>query len=228
NSCFASLKACETKYGSVIRGMRKRPKKDPRLFTLKGGMQTLIEALASRVQIRYGKEPKDTDLVFSTAPEKAHVPYKGLSVVHLGFEADVLDKRGFGYLVPSVYGLDVLGTVFDSCVFPQQNRTKQETRLSVMLRPCADPLEIALKAVRDHLGIQKLPCEALVSEYNAAIPQMTVGHTQRMEMLKKNSPKVILAGNYLVGPAVNTCIKQAQVLSAQAALQADQCAPAYA
>lgn len=225
-SCFACLKASEQKHGSVMKAMRRRPKRDPRLFTLRGGMQKLIEALADRVQIKYGEEPKN--VMFKTVPEPDFVKYTGLTVVHLGFDDSVLKRQGFGYLVPSIYGQDVLGVVFDSCVFPQQNRQEDETRLSVMMKPCDEPLEGALKAVREHLGIRKLPHEVLVSEYAHAVPQMTVGHAGRMKDLQKQNSDVILAGSYLTGPAVNTCIKQAQVLSDQAFSQAGRSVPVYA
>lgn len=215
--CFPSLKKMELAYGSVIKGLKSPPKGS--LFTLKGGMDMLIAALAERCQIITGSCDAPQ---YSTIPQPGYFNYTGLQVVHLAYAKNLLKKGGFGYLVPSVYGRNVLGVVFDSCVFPQQNVCPEETRLTVMLRPCQDPLDEALKAVCDDLQIDQFPLQWAISKFDHAIPQMGIDHDSRLAQLKKDYPNTIFAGNFVKGPAVNQCVSLAQELASQALSQVHQ------
>ena len=47
-----------------------------------------------------------------------------LSVVNVAFNEPVLKQKGFGYLIPSNQDEDILGVVFDSCIFPEQNQSE--------------------------------------------------------------------------------------------------------
>ncbi len=223
DACFPSLANCE---GSLIKRALKGAKGG--LFTLRGGMRQLIDALASHCTIK--NEEVDADIIYSTLPayEMAkltgderfnEVHYSGITCVHLGYERPVLRKKGFGYLVPSCCGLDVMGVVFDSCVFPQQNRQAGETRLTVMLKAMDEKraLECALDTVRKHLGIKEWPHEVSTTIYEKAVPKMRVGHQALIEQLKADHPNIVLAGSYVKGPAVNTCVKQARELALQLA-----------
>ena len=53
-----------------------------------------------------------------------------MHVVNVIYDGHVLPANGFGYLVPAQEPSDILGVVFDSCVFPTEVPT---TRLTVML-----------------------------------------------------------------------------------------------
>ncbi len=57
-----------------------------------------------------------------------------VAVVNVGYKQPVLSLKGFGYLIPSREKEPVLGVVWDSSAFPQQNASPQETRLTVMIR----------------------------------------------------------------------------------------------
>lgn len=63
-------------------------------------------------------------------------------VVNVGYRGkDLLPpaKRGFGLLVPQDQNMEILGIIFDSCVFPTQHAASggegspSETRLTVMI-----------------------------------------------------------------------------------------------
>ena len=59
-----------------------------------------------------------------------------VAVVNLEYEGNVLPMQGFGYLVPSSEPLDILGVIFDSCAFPQNDRPNgNSTRLTVSTSP---------------------------------------------------------------------------------------------
>lgn len=53
-------------------------------------------------------------------------------VVNLEYEGSVVPMEGFGFLVPSSEPLQVLGIIFDSCAFPENDRRGgKTTRITV-------------------------------------------------------------------------------------------------
>ncbi len=161
-----------------------------------------------------------------------HLSPMSLSVIHLGFQKNVLKKRGFGYLIPSLEKEDILGVVFDSETFPEQNKKDPQTRLSVMIKESPfnasfglskeKRIELAIQKVRKHLKIDELPCTQRVSDYKKAIPQFFVGHEKRVLFLRSylniHYPKLTFLGNYLEGISVSDCISLAEKISTSFAL----------
>lgn len=188
-SCFPALYHWEQEKGSVIKGLFSSPKKAKGLFTIKGGMETLIQTLQNRLDIdivlncpveRTGEKEViaggkvwRADHIISALPPS--LPKRSIWVVNLAFEGDVLVKKGFGYLIPTQEKESVLGAVFDSAIFPEQNQSN-ETRLTVMIRAEEEkPLEAALSALDRHLGIRAEPIFSSIYLAKDAIPQMEVG-----------------------------------------------------
>ncbi|MBX7066237.1 MAG: protoporphyrinogen oxidase [Parachlamydiales bacterium] len=188
-SCFPALYNWEKDKGSVMKGLFSSPKKAKGLFTLKGGMETLIQALEKRLDIDIvlncavekfddheviaGGKTWAADHVISALPPK--LPTKSIWVVNLAFEGDVLKKKGFGYLIPTQEKESVLGAVFDSAIFPEQNQ-RGESRLTFMVREEeTHPLEAALSALDRHLQIGAKPIYSSLFLAKNAIPQMEVG-----------------------------------------------------
>jgi oxygen-dependent protoporphyrinogen oxidase len=153
------------------------------------------------------------------ATEKATV-----DLVSFGFHQPVLPKSGFGYLVPSASNEEILGMVWDSCVFPQQNLKEGDTRLTVMLggirrkewvkRPLSYSVEAALACLTNHLSIRQKP--DCICSYRAlqAIPQYQIGHQERTAQLeascKRLSSRLSFIGNSFYGVSVNDCIAEAK------------------
>lgn len=151
------------------------------------------------------------------------IPLASVAVVNLGYRKKVLNKQGFGYLIPSIEKEKILGCVWDSSIFPQQTQTKEETRLTVMLGGMHHPhveqisdeqcVELAQEALSKHLGIEAIPEVALVKKAIQAIPQYEVGYVEKMEALlaalKEKFPRLTLLGNSIHGVAVNDCVASA-------------------
>lgn len=158
-------------------------------------------------------------LSFSNIKQKlASIPTKGIHVVNLGFASQVLPMKGFGYLVPSSQHQPVLGTVFDSSIFPQHNHLKNETRLTMMIKEdVIDAAQAALFALKNQLRIFKWPDFIQVNRFENAIPQFPIGYTQNMasirSLIQTELPRLMLIGNYLTSPSVNACIQVAQKAS---------------
>lgn len=176
-----------------------------------------------------GGEEVIADQVYSTLPAHvlAHllpdpliqellqqIPSQSVSAVHFGYSGGVLNKKGFGYLVPSGEKASILGVVWDSCVFPQQNRFPEETRLTVMIRNGdrteASLIKCAAKALKDHLGIEIAPCASATTIAHQAIPQYLVGHSLRLRQLEEHVhalyPQLTLHGSSFYGVSVNDCV----------------------
>uniref|UniRef100_A0A6A7FRL0 Protoporphyrinogen oxidase n=1 Tax=Hirondellea gigas TaxID=1518452 RepID=A0A6A7FRL0_9CRUS len=151
------------------------------------------------------------------------IPFVTVGVVNLVYEGNSIVKQAaFGYLVPSSEPSNVLGVIFDTCAFPQENKTV----LTVMMggywfnslfgyNPSKDVLlNAAILEVHNTLHIKTEPCSAKVSILQDCIPQYVVGHTEAVEnarqLLIKDNVPMKLAGNSYDGVGVNDSIMSAR------------------
>lgn len=189
--CFPALKTLEGRFLTFPFG----PKKDHRLFTLKSGMSTLVDRLSKNVIFNTAKTPDelDADLILD-ARGPSDIPTVSLDVTHVVFETPVLQQKGFGFLVPTSQNSHILGTLFDSEVFPEQNKGA-ETRLSIMHQG-GNPFRAL-----EMLSISKTPIWTKTYSYPNAIAQYPVGFTP-----KRKEGRVIHIGPSVDGVAVNACV----------------------
>lgn len=144
----------------------------------------VVSTLSAR---ELGAVLREADPITSGHLEK--FPLQSIVIVNLVFRGDLLSAQGFGYLVPTIEpDNDVLGVVFDSAAFPEQDDPYvlgsdigTTTKLTVMSGgykhhelygdgPVDESvaIELSLKAVRRQLGITvvrkfkfKSTCEAV-------------------------------------------------------------------
>jgi oxygen-dependent protoporphyrinogen oxidase len=203
-ACFPALYQWEKEKGSVVRGIFSAPKKAKGLFTIHTGMETLIDELQKQLSIEIilncpveiisdcevfaGGKTWMADRVISALPPE--IPCRSIWVVNLAYNDDILPKKGFGYLVPTQENESLLGVIFDSAIFPEQNHSR-ETRLTAMVRSEEkEPLQAALSALERHLGVKAWPDHSSVFLAKNAIPQFEVGCT------------------YSEGISVDACVKR--------------------
>lgn len=215
------------------------------LFTFKSGMEVLVHKLHSKLaaHIQFHSPVKDIHKesgiltvltengeaipaahVFDTRP-CPEISMASVAVVNMGWHEKVLGREGFGYLIPSSEKQSLLGIVWDSSAFSQQNRSPTETRLTAMLggsqmadfSSCQPEkfMEISLKSIREHLQISRPPKTIRVKIARHAIPQYHVGHLKKIiEIDQKKTSGVTLLGSSLHGVSVNDCIHQARLQAA--------------
>ncbi len=233
-SCFPFLVRWEQEKGSFFQALpfRRRPGNKKGLLTLQRGFGSLIEALAGRsgaevvcnapveavepLGVRARGQFYPADCIIAALP--GHIlsgllglpcPYEtaDLSIVHMVYEGDVLKRKGFGYLVPTREKEILLGMIWDSAVFPQQNR-KGETRVTAMMR-CGG-IQEAQEAMARHLGVVKAPIASYGTQASGAIPQFHVGYQKRLDLFVKEAmqkcPRLRLVGNYISGASVEACV----------------------
>lgn len=204
-------------------------KKRKGIVTLRRGMESLVLALANRLEreLKLNSEIEnfnDFDHVISTIPAHAlakilpqsqlqelleEIPFRSLGVVHLGYAKNVNPFEGFGYLIPSKENEKVLGVIFDSSVFPEQGKG---TRLTVMIGENGDLKEMAKKHIKKVLGIKEEPTIIESAWMLNAIPQYPVGFLEKLKKIheaKEAFPNLTLIGTSFDGISVNQAITKA-------------------
>nr|XP_060614281.1 protoporphyrinogen oxidase [Anolis sagrei ordinatus]XP_060614282.1 protoporphyrinogen oxidase [Anolis sagrei ordinatus] len=161
--------------------------------------------------------------------ELLNIQAVSVAVVNLKYENVGLPVMGFGHLVPSFEDSSLLGIVYDSVAFPEQDGSSGPAlRLTVMLggawfKPgLGDPdtvshtvlLRCAKAAVKKHLGISSEPSRAIVKVQKACIPQYEIGHWKHIEnaaayLVQQKLPLSLIGASY-EGVSVNDCISGAR------------------
>lgn len=151
------------------------------------------------------------------------IDYPPLNVVCTGYRVQDLNKPidGFGFLIPSSEKRRILGTVFDSNVFP--NRAPDGAVLLRSMIGGSKAAEFALledQRLIDHsraelktiLGVDAEPEFVKIYRHEKAIPQYHVGHAKRLESIESallEHPGLVLTGNAFRGVSLNDCIENA-------------------
>jgi len=151
------------------------------------------------------------------------IEYAGVGVVSLGYKKKYVANSltGFGFLVPRSAGLNVLGTVWNSSLFPGRAPDGEAlltsfvggaTNPSVLRRTPEELVNLVHSEIAPLLGISHEPVFHSVTVWPRAIAQYNLGHTARIaeiEKLRQRFPGLHFAGSYLNGPAIGTCVEQA-------------------
>jgi oxygen-dependent protoporphyrinogen oxidase len=151
------------------------------------------------------------------------VDYSGVAVVSLGYRKEDVGHRldGFGFLVPRSSGLTLLGTVWNSSLFPGRAPEHHALLTSFVggatnpdaIKQSADRLvAIVHHEIRPLLQLREGPVFSNVSIWPRALPQYNLGHTARLAAVnncRAAYPGLYFTGNYLNGPAIGACVEQA-------------------
>jgi len=153
----------------------------------------------------------------------ARIQYAPIAVVAAAYRRDQMrhPANGFGFLVPRSERRRVLGTVWNSSLFPGR-APEDMTSFTSFAGGATDPelfsksddeiAEIICGEVGQILGITGPPVTYLVNRYVRALPQYNLGHTDTVLELSAAAsviPGLFLAGNYLSGPSIGSCVEQA-------------------
>jgi oxygen-dependent protoporphyrinogen oxidase len=207
---------------------------------LKDDIRTNTEAIALRqtnngiIVTTSNQEQISAERVFSTinplqlapllsqsvAKQLWKIPSASVGIVHMGFKKEILEHKGFGYLIPHCENESIIGVVWDSCTFPQQNRHPQETRMSVMfggmrqknlLDLSQDAMQdLALEALKKQLHLKDIPDFTSAKVARNAIPQYELNHESKLhtigQLVTEQLPGMTLLGNGYKGVSIHDCI----------------------
>jgi oxygen-dependent protoporphyrinogen oxidase len=170
----------------------------------------------------------DVDPQFESA--LSAIAYAPVAVVSLDYPKSAIHHslEGFGFLVPRSSGLRILGTVWNSSLFP--NRAPDgHALLTSFVGGATDPSAVSLPEseivsivhgeLSSVLGISQPPSFSHVQAWQRAIPQYNLGHIQLIDRLDQMQSKYLsirLIGNYLGGPALGACVEQALTVAQEA------------
>jgi protoporphyrinogen/coproporphyrinogen III oxidase len=160
------------------------------------------------------------------------IEHASLAVVQAGFRRDELPglPPGFGFLVPRAGGLESLGWLFVSQIF--DGRAPEGCVVLTgffggTLAPRALALDdaqlgdLAMRELAAFLGLRAAPRPELlrVVRWKNAIPQYVVGHQKRLAearaALVRERPQAALAGNYLEGVSIPSCLASGRSAAAR-------------
>lgn len=179
----------------------------------------------------------EADAVVSTLPPQSlaqltdytedGLPSASIAVVNVGWNQQTLKEQGFGCVFPSRSQSPLLGIVWDSSAFPQQNNHSQQTRLTLMLGGIHYPevmelseeklISLSAKLLNQHLAIAKSPDATLCFRAHKAIPQYLIGHHERAlqwkNQLAQKYPRLFVTGTPWDGVAVGACVTNAKQIA---------------
>lgn len=237
-------------FGKMLATKRKKSKKS-HLCSFKLGMGQLTSRLSEQYapmiktsSVINSIEDIDADHIICSAPAYSaaslfqrsnpvltqlleSIYYAPVAVVGLGFDsfAFMNKPKGFGYLIPSSQGKEVLGVLLESNVF-QARAPKDRMMLRVILGGRRHP-DVALEDVRilkeraereihEIYGLKKHSIKHWVKIWPKAIPQYELEYPKCRQLINHelaHMPKITLSGNYLGGVAVNDCIYNAKCIA---------------
>jgi oxygen-dependent protoporphyrinogen oxidase len=164
------------------------------------------------------------------------VEFVAVAVVSLGYPKSAIAHSldGFGFLVPRSVGLCVLGTVWNSSLFPGR-APDGHLLLTSFVGGTTDPAAAKLapdnlaalvhREISPILSINREPTFSNVTIWPRALPQYTLGHADRLVTVAtflKSNPGIWLTGNYLRGPAIGSCVEQAMATAEEVAKRLSQ------
>jgi oxygen-dependent protoporphyrinogen oxidase len=161
------------------------------------------------------------------ASELAAIPAAPVAVVCLGYDRSVAGElNGFGFLAPRSQGLQILGALWESSIYPGRapagkvllrviiggahNPHAVEATDAVLVQQVSDDL-------RRSMGLSAAPEFTRIVRHRRGLPQYNLGHTARLhriEQLCARHPGLYLAGNSYRGVSLNACITDAARVAA--------------
>ncbi|WP_028842594.1 protoporphyrinogen oxidase [Thermodesulfovibrio yellowstonii] len=155
------------------------------------------------------------------------IPYPPLSVVAFGFKKEQIGfgTSLYGFLVPFREKRKILGTLFDSSIFP--NRAPEGYVLlrsmiggrrapELAMLPDEKLIDTALSELKPLLNIKGDPEFIKIFRWEKAIPQYELGHEDklnRIEQILSEFSGLYLTGNAYRGVSVNDCIENSLKLA---------------
>ncbi len=187
------------------------------LHTSDGDIESDIVVLASPA---YTSAEIMNDLDSEISDLLAAIPYPHVSVVCFGYKTDNVARSldGFGFLIPAKERKNILGTLWDSSVFP--NRASEGYALLRSMTGGAKHPEIAdmdddkvmnmvLDELKPVMGLKTDPEMANIYRWDRAIPQYLLGHSFKLDLIYKklkNHAGLYLTGNAYNGIGINDCV----------------------
>jgi oxygen-dependent protoporphyrinogen oxidase len=158
------------------------------------------------------------------ASELAAIGCASITVVATAFARQDLPPGavdGFGFLVPDIEHRPILGTLWDSTVFPDRAPDGQvllrtmvggARHADLAVTPDDALVPMVLAQLSDLMGISAVPTMVRVVRWPRGIPQYDVGHLDRMARIdgfRRQLPGLFLCHNAYRGISLDDCCREA-------------------
>ncbi len=180
-------------------------------------VDTVILATPAYVSARLLRDV-DADL----AHQLEQIEYSPVAVIGLGYDDLSHPLDGFGLLTTSSAGKQILGVLWDSSIFPDRAPPgKKAVRVmiggqrnpSLALKDDPELVDIAVRGVRETMGVTEQPSVTFVKRWERGIPNYSLGHLARVDgifrMLERH-PGLYLSSNAYYGIGLNDCVANAR------------------
>lgn len=148
------------------------------------------------------------------------IEYPPVASVVLGFKRQDVSHPayGFGVLVPRKEGFKILGTIFNSSLFPRRSPPGHITLTSYIggaqnpelaLMPSEKLVDATVNDLRTLLGVSGKPVFVHTCVYERAIPQYNIGYGRFLELMdeaERSAPGLFLAGHFRNGVSLSDSI----------------------
>ena len=166
-------------------------------------------------------------LVAGFSPELGNlldrIEYPPLAILYLAYASSSISVSldGFGFLVATSEGLNILGCVWNSSLFSGR-APAGVALLTVFVGGARNPaaarladaelVSTAHSELQRALGISSEPRVVAITRYERSIPQYNLGHAERVKRIEDllgAIPGLNIIGNYLHGVSTGDCVKEA-------------------
>ncbi|MEP7272934.1 MAG: protoporphyrinogen oxidase [Acidobacteriota bacterium] len=148
------------------------------------------------------------------------IAYNSLACVPVAYRRDQIGHAldGFGFLAPPKAGLRILGSIWNSSLFPGR-APSDFVVMTTFIGGANDPeaarladeelIAIVERDLRKVLNVSGHAAPLPITRYNSAIPQYEIGHLKRVKAIEdrlSHNKGLSLLGNYLRGVSLGDCI----------------------
>ncbi|MEJ2313790.1 MAG: protoporphyrinogen oxidase [Nitrospirota bacterium] len=171
-------------------------------------------------EVLRGLEPAAAELL-------GGIGYPPVAVVCTAFKRENVETslNKFGFLVPFREGRRILGTLFDSSIYPGR-APEGQVLLRTMAGGARAPsiamledgklLETVLSELKEIAGVKGDPEFVKIFRHDQAIPQYALGHPRRLADIEERMSRhrgLYVTGNALRGVSFNDCIENSYKLA---------------
>ncbi len=150
----------------------------------------------------------------------AGIPYVPVNIVLCGYPGAGFehDLDGFGFVIPKREKRDILGTLWNTSIFPGQ-APAGKVALRTMVGGGTNPeavehddratLALVQRELRTTMGIKQDPEFTKIIRHRQAIPQYVIGHGDRLDQIDEKLSAyqgLFLTGNAFRGVSFNDCV----------------------
>ncbi|UCF87254.1 MAG: protoporphyrinogen oxidase [Nitrospiraceae bacterium] len=159
----------------------------------------------------------------------ADIPYPSLSVVCFGYRKEKVGHAldGFGFLIPHREGRRILGTLWDSSIFP--NRAPEgHVLLRTMIGGAQSPelgmldddtlMRYVLEDLKPIVSLKGDPDMVRIYRWERAIPQYGIDHQKKLAFIEERLqkyPGLYITGNAYRGVGINDCVENSYRIADQ-------------